>query len=803
MKKKIGLFILAFLLLGGCKPPLEEEKSYQVVFFDAYGEVLSTQEVKEGQSAVAPLNPIKDGFEFKGWDQEFIFIESDMQIHPIMEEIIPVLFEVTFWVGEEVYYQIEVEAGENTILPSDPTREGYEFMGWDKSTDHIASEMNVYPVWKKIPEPLERIDYASYVDNFQFNSLGDATPLYNQITGNDIIFTLTDVVYGEFRLADQYHVYEAANYRTRNSYGFEVAIDEDGIVIEKNVLVALPQNGWILSGHSSTATYLQNNVRLGDYLQYNKTEATVTGYRNTEINNVIALKMTIEEKITMVLEKDASFKALDYQLMVEKINQAIQYFNELLVSYQDNSYALALGLLNDVSFLMVEGRAIQTRAFWHYPLRSSLYPETSLQSVQNLLDQVKYMGFNTIYINTNFNGSSIYSSAYLVQRLAGSYQYGSYQDYLECFVEEAHLRGIQVIAWTNTLICGDGSVSTYYTTRNWVQIGYQGENNTNGMYYLDISNPEVQAFLENVFFELADNYNLDGIEFDFIRYPSGNLYQYSGVISNTDTIKDAGYTASFMNAFLSSKGLTGSLHQLLAESESLRTEWLNYKRSLLNDTVLMLVETIHRAKPNMLITAAVMPSATTANNVYLQDWRTWIEMGWVDILDPMVYTGDTNSVLASLTAMNSVVGDKASIVAGIYPDSGGVSLEVVAYQMEAVQSEFSIGWCKFSGRSFLSNTKTMGHYQNMKRHYTLTPNHSEDDLVRAFQLDLLDKIENYYQYKDTDNYTALTALLMQLTNDDAIINQLTLLEQEINELSNSTIKEHLLSSLNILSDCIA
>ena len=65
-------------------------------------------------------------------------------------------------------------------------------------------------------------------------------------------------------------------------------------------------------------------------------------------------------------------------------------------------------------------------------------------------------GINRIYLNTNFNGSSIYKSQYLNQLIANNYNYEGYKDYLECFIEEAHKRNIEVYAWTNTLIAGDG-----------------------------------------------------------------------------------------------------------------------------------------------------------------------------------------------------------------------------------------------------------------------------------------------------------------------------------------------------------
>lgn len=44
--------------------------------------------------------------------------------------------------------------------------------------------------------------------------------------------------------------------------------------------------------------------------------------------------------------------------------------------------------------------------------------------------------------------------------------------------------------------------------------------------------------LVNVYQELATNYDLDGIEYDFVRYPASNLYTFSGNITDSSLIDD-------------------------------------------------------------------------------------------------------------------------------------------------------------------------------------------------------------------------------------------------------------------------
>ena len=66
MKKIIFTIMLLFmLLLVGC------DNSIYKVEFIVDGEVVSTQDVKSGDSAIAPNDPEKEGHIFIGWDKEY------------------------------------------------------------------------------------------------------------------------------------------------------------------------------------------------------------------------------------------------------------------------------------------------------------------------------------------------------------------------------------------------------------------------------------------------------------------------------------------------------------------------------------------------------------------------------------------------------------------------------------------------------------------------------------------------------------------------------------------------------------
>ena len=67
----------------------EEVKStYTVTFVDWNGTVLKTQTVEEGSSATAPSNPSRDGYNFTGWDKDFSNVTANVTITAQYEKVV-------------------------------------------------------------------------------------------------------------------------------------------------------------------------------------------------------------------------------------------------------------------------------------------------------------------------------------------------------------------------------------------------------------------------------------------------------------------------------------------------------------------------------------------------------------------------------------------------------------------------------------------------------------------------------------------------------------------------------------------
>jgi len=755
--KKILFGVIILLTLSGCflAPPEVLPTEYDVNFI-VDDEIIFTSKVLEGESALAPSNPEKEGYTFIGWDKEYINIVSNMDIYAVFEEIV-IIYEVKFYVEGIVINTQEVANGENALAPNDPIKEGYTFIGWDKNFEQVASDLEVMAIFEKnISNTI--INYTSYLASFSYNQVNSYTELLEDFDYvNNLEGTIININYGGYRLTDQVHYYDSTNIRTRNTFGFEVAIDENNVVIKMATLVDLPNNGAILSGHGDGAQILEDSLKIGDIVIYDSGEADY--YRQTGISEVLDLNVKINNAVDLINSSYNNLKALNYQLLLDKTNQLIDIYNNLLLDYNLSNYNIALALYMDISYLSIEETAVMVKGYWHYPLRNTGYLENNTASIALLLDEVARMGFNRVYLNTNFGGYTIYKSTILPQRLTNYYAYVGYKDYLECFIALAHARGIEVYAWTNTLIGGDGEANSYYSTRNWLNESYSGSKSFSGMYFIDIANVDARAHLLDVFTELA-GYNLDGIEYDFIRYPNSNILDYSGIISDDSGLLDSGYTDNFILPFMSQNDLTGDFKTILRNDETARESWYTYKRTILTDFVSNLSTTIKATNSNIKISAAVMPSITTARSVYNQDWKTWIALDYVDILDPMIYTGSIDYLISALNAMKIEVGSDASIVAGIFPEGSGLDVSENAYQISKIIETYVLGFSKFSSRQIFSSENVKNSLSLISKHYTTASSESLD-IRKAYVFDLYDKVNNFYKYYDsqTDYSLFLSTLL--------------------------------------------
>lgn len=121
-----------------------------VTFTDGQGNILKTQEVNYGGSATEPAHPTRTEYNFNGWDKSFTNVTTNLTVNAKWKIK---TFSVKFYDynGGTVLKSQTVNYGGAATAPANPTREGYNFLGWDKTFDNITAATNVYGTWEEIP----------------------------------------------------------------------------------------------------------------------------------------------------------------------------------------------------------------------------------------------------------------------------------------------------------------------------------------------------------------------------------------------------------------------------------------------------------------------------------------------------------------------------------------------------------------------------------------------------------------------------------------------------------------------------
>ncbi len=177
----------------------------------------------------------------------------------------------------------------------------------------------------------------------------------------------------------------------------------------------------------------------------------------------------------------------------------------------------------------------EVRAVWLTTVWNIDWPLTSGQTSQkqemiNLLDYLKDANFNTIMFQVRARGDLLYPSQIEPwgKSMTGTLGSNPGWDVLSFVIQEAHARGMEVHAWFVTYRVWDSSTqppvtSPLHIVRSHPEYCKTYVEGTSTSWWLDPGIPAVRTYLRSIVTEMVSNYNLDGIHFDYIRYPDASF----------------------------------------------------------------------------------------------------------------------------------------------------------------------------------------------------------------------------------------------------------------------------------------
>jgi len=265
-------------------------------------------------------------------------------------------------------------------------------------------------------------------------------------------------------------------------------------------------------------------------------------------------------------------------------------------------------------------------------------------SLTGIVRTLKQQNFNTIFFQVRARGDAYYTSSYepWAENLTGVPGRNPGYDPLAFLIEQAHKEGIEVHAWFNLYKVGSTRSGTEGqlhhvagTHPDWVY--RNGEE-----VWLNPGNPLVNPYLIRVALEIVRKYDIDGIQFDFIRYSGPKISD------------DAEYQRF-------GKGVG-------------RADW---RRSNVDKFVEAFYDSAELIKPLLKVGATPVgnfdPSAQRPSGFaeFYQNAVGWMERGKIDYVVPQIYWDIGNSPddpdFAALARMWSFKANGRHVYAGIAP----------------------------------------------------------------------------------------------------------------------------------------
>lgn len=390
---------------------------------------------------------------------------------------------------------------------------------------------------------------------------------------------------------------------------------------------------------------------------------------------------------------------------------------------------------------------IEARGVWHRPNSSGR--ETTLDGLCSVLDEMAAAGINMVFLETFYHGMTVFKTN-LVPYYTGfdKYSYGEYPDYLTAFCAEAEKRGIEVHAWVESFYLGvNDSTSLVKYFPDWLLVNESGSirhttegASLGGYIFFDPANKDARAYLLKFYDELLTKVpGIDGLNLDYIRYPVSDFY------GGTDT----GYTKTAMTEFAEKYNLsvnnTSQYQDFKAQirENSLLDEWTKYRADQVTAFIGEVSDMVNKKHPDSIISIAVHPDISSAYSQKKQDFITWIDRGYIDVVTPMVYYYNASQISSSLKTMLSKF-DGVYCYSGLYTTYHSQSTTDLNSHISASNSAGADGFVLFESvktfydpaedyRGFLTN-KYSGSVPSALPHW------SADRLIRAASDIIADKL---------------------------------------------------------------
>jgi uncharacterized lipoprotein YddW (UPF0748 family) len=313
-----------------------------------------------------------------------------------------------------------------------------------------------------------------------------------------------------------------------------------------------------------------------------------------------------------------------------------------MMNFRIGSVWVLLLVLSIVGASVVAAQEVEGRAIW-----VTRFEYKTPSDVRKIIENCKQYNFNQVLFQVRGNGTVFYNSeiepwAYeLTSDSPATTGKDPGWDPLQLAIEEAHKgpNPIQLHAYMNVFPGWRGQkypppeAKQLWTEHpDWFMVDENGNKMIPrdhdvdpkvGTWYSFISPgiPAVQDYVVRVFLEVVNKYNVDGIHFDYVRYPH-EIGDYS-----YDPISVERFTKLYGKA-----------------PKELPNQWNYWRSAQVTEVVRRIYREAKKINPKLIVSASVFRDYEKAGSTVMQRSQEWLEEGIMDIVIPMIYTSNLEIV---------------------------------------------------------------------------------------------------------------------------------------------------------------
>ncbi len=271
-----------------------------------------------------------------------------------------------------------------------------------------------------------------------------------------------------------------------------------------------------------------------------------------------------------------------------------------------------------------------------WPTRTGLSQTEAMAEMRTILDRAVALRMNAVILHVRASGDALYRSNLepWAKALTGTQGVDPGWDPLATWVDEAHLRGLELHAWFNPFRAGNVSDMAKLAANHLWKTRPDLARVWEGQLWFDPGEPDVHTWTLNVIKDVITRYDVDAVHLDdyFYPYPDTTALRFND---------DATY-----NKYIAAGGAAMA-----------RADW---RRRNVDTFVQRLYTEVHAAKPSVKVGISPFgiwrpgyPAGVTGLDAYASiyaDSKLWLQNGWVDYFAPQLYwsTYDTGQPFNAL-----------------------------------------------------------------------------------------------------------------------------------------------------------